>query len=455
MFRRSKTHHSFAACAYSRNMEPVKPQPATSISTLTKSLTKLLRLRRASSRSGLVFNDHHKLKPKLTDYHVVSDGKTKEDPQTEKTSSGDDELEALFANIFSAVSAVKAAYAQLQLAESPYDPDAIQASDLTVVSELTGLSELKHAYLKKQQLQTKLPADSQPVPTLAAQLQEQRNLLKTYQITTRNLEAKLRHRDEEIDSLQAQLIELDSHYRTLESRLCPVRSTSLDELHLSALNPLHFLAALRLAVKSVRNFVERMVCEMESAGWDLNTAARVIQPDVGGKPEHWVHAFQSFVCRTMFTGFHHLNYGIPSLDSLLLWDRQRFFLEFVELSSTKTPQVEGTDLGKFIRAKYLSMVHPKMEASFQDASSFTALFAEMTTRLWVLHCLYFSFPSEVGAAIFQVKGGCRFSEIYMESVAHVPSYPTAAAKVAFTVVPGFRFAKTVIQCKVYLSEDGI
>ena len=75
-------------------------------------------------------------------------------------------------------------------------------------------------------------------------------------------------------------------------------------------------------------------------------------------------------------------------------------------------------------------------------------------RVWLLHCLAFSYEPQ--ASIFQVGKGCRFSDVYMESVndeiflySEVESDP----QVAFTVVPGFRIGKTVLQCQVYLTSQ--
>ena len=91
---------------------------------------------------------------------------------------------------------------------------------------------------------------------------------------------------------------------------------------------------------------------------------------------------------------------------------------------------------------------------FSDTTFFT-LFAEMVKRVWLLHCLCFAFEPE--ASIFQISKWCRFSEIYMESVAEEAFLLSditlkSEPQVAFTVVPGFRIGKTVIQCQVYLSQ---
>lgn len=487
--RRIKEKQSPASVRTGATMETTKPAPATRLGSLTRTVTKIFRFRRAATVSGILDEDidNQKLKQYLGDYyhsgfidshsHISIDGKAKDKPKLEESggsSSGGSrnevDVDSLLASIFAGVSAIKAAYAQLQVAESPYDPDTIQAADQAVVSELKHLSSLKQSYLKNQQAEAMSPADSQ---LLASQLQEQRNLLKTYQITTRKLESSLQPMDAEIKFLQAQLLDSTSLNRSLESKLRPGRTLSLDDLHRSLPDPKHFISVLRSAVKSIRNFVKQMVLEMDSAGWDLDAAAGVIQPVVRGKSEHWTYAFESFVCRCIFSDFHHRDFGI-SFDGRSSLDRRRFFQEFVELSSGKLVEPGGTELGKFIRTKYLSLVHPKMEASFfgnlnrrdaitsgrgfPDSEQFFALFAEMAKRVWLLHCLYFSYGPEVETAIFQVKRGCRFSEVYMESVTtspvHFPSISPTGLTVAFTVVPGFRVCKTLIQCKVYVAEEG-
>ena len=91
---------------------------------------------------------------------------------------------------------------------------------------------------------------------------------------------------------------------------------------------------------------------------------------------------------------------------------------------------------------------------FSDTTFFT-LFAEMAKLVWLLHCLGFAFEPEV--SIFQISKGCRFSEVYMESVAEEAFLSSditleSEPQVAFTVVPGFRIGKTVIRCHVYLFQ---
>ncbi|KAJ6367890.1 hypothetical protein OIU78_000459 [Salix suchowensis] len=89
---------------------------------------------------------------------------------------------------------------------------------------------------------------------------------------------------------------------------------------------------------------------------------------------------------------------------------------------------------------------------FPDSAFFNA-FVEMARRLWALNLLAFSFGEDV--SIFQVAKNCRFSDVYMEAVTQDSVLETTTAGtdllVAFTVVPGFKIGKTVIQSQVYLS----
>ncbi|KAL6627229.1 hypothetical protein ACP70R_030955 [Stipagrostis hirtigluma subsp. patula] len=392
--------------------------------------------------------------------------------------------DALLANLFAGVSAVKAAYAQLQLAQFPYDAEAIQAADAAVVAELTRLSDTKRRYLRDPAAAARGAAAAGHTP-LAAHAEEQRHLLKTYQITARKLEADLRAKEAEADRLRSSLTAELRAERTLEARLHPGRTlASLDELHVSGLNPTHFLTALRHTVKSIRSFSKSMLNSMQSAGWDLAAAAAAVHPGVPlRRAGDAKFVFESYVAMKMFANFHRRDFNFSFLDEREFYDRRRFFDEFTELKAApasafldvRNPRWGG--FGKFLRAKYLSLVHARMETAFFGRleqrgivsagpgfpeSSWFADFAEMARRVWLLHCLFFAFDGgaeQDGASIFQVRTGARFSEVYMESVndSRADDAVAAAAEdrvVGFTVVPGFRVGRTLIQCRVYLSRPG-
>ncbi|XP_073007658.1 protein GRAVITROPIC IN THE LIGHT 1-like [Typha latifolia] len=391
-------------------------QPPSNLDSLAKTLSNILHFRR------------------VTNHPTKYSSQFPKDEQ--QNPSIPDAMESLLADLFARISSVKAAYAQLQVAQNPYDSDSIRSADLAVVTELQHISNLKHSYLHHHHL----TASQSP---LLAHLHEQRNLLKTYEITAKKLESELQLKESESISLRAKLNE---------------------SLH----NPLHFLAALRHAVKSIKSFTKLMAKHMESASWDLDAAAKSIQPDVVLRDSsHSIFSFESYVCTKIFSDFHRKDFSLRSLEKRRAWDRRKFFEEFMGLEEGRKAVSLGFE--RFCREKYLGIVKPKMEVGFfgdleqralvrsgrgfPETEWFTG-FAEMARRVWALHCLFFACGPDFEAEIFQVRKGCRFSETYMESVVEEErcrpmGRPT---EVGFTVMPGFMIGRMVIQCIVYLSD---
>ncbi|XP_023536477.1 protein GRAVITROPIC IN THE LIGHT 1-like [Cucurbita pepo subsp. pepo] len=451
-------------------MESVKSSNLTpsSKSRLARAFTKVLHVR-ALTGIGPV-HGIQKVKPQ----ERISDDCTASrstGSQSESFDSGEEEfqnrvqLQALVAKLFASISSVKAAYAQLQYAQSPYDAEGIQGADHCIVSELKVLSELKQCYLKKQ-------FDPSPETTmLLAEIQELKSLVGTYHIMGKILEAQARLKGSEIVSLGEKIEEIKKQNRLLEKRLDRSGLFSVTGDHLSGVNTSHFIKVLGHTIKSVRSFVRMMVDEMRSSGWDVNAAATEIEPDaVYWHDDHRCFAFEAFVFREMFDSFHKLNFSLPN-ESLPEKRKQKqfFFARFMELKLRKTKdflsQNSRTAFAKFCRVKYLRLVHPKMESSlfgnldqrslissgqFPD-TTFFGTFAEMARWVWLLHSLAYSIEPE--ASIFQIKKGSRFSDVYMESVIdEMFLSPDSDPFVAFTVVPGFMIGKTAIQCRVYLSQ---
>ncbi|KAL3503097.1 hypothetical protein ACH5RR_037546 [Cinchona calisaya] len=414
--------------------------------------------------------------PKINSHENVQSNLVKNKSRLQTFDDEDEKLrsraatEAFVAKLFASISSVKAAYAQLQYAQAPYDPDGIQSADEMVVSELKNVSELKQCYLKKQ-----IDESSPETTQFLAEIQEQKSLLKTYEIMGKKLDSQLKLKESELTFLREKLEEANKENKLLEKRLnsSGQLSSVLDSIHLSSLSPNHFITFLRQTIKSIRSFVQLLISEMESAEWDLHAAASSIEPGaVFWKNTHKCYAFESFVCREMFDGFNHPDYSI-SKDSLPEQKkRQLLFLDrFKELKSVKQMDYLAwkpkSPFARFCRAKYLRLIHPKMETSLfgnldqrnlvnageYPETTFFITFAEMAKRVWLLHCLAFSFNPET--SIFQVNKGSRFSEVYMESMSDEAflssdGSPESEPRVAFTVFPGFRIGKTTIQCQVYL-----
>ncbi|CAN1328818.1 Protein GRAVITROPIC IN THE LIGHT 1 [Linum perenne] len=373
-------------------------------------------------------------------------------------------LEALLAKMFAEVTSIKAAYAELQVAQNPYCIETIQSADHDVVEELKTLSHLKRSFVRDE-----LDLISPQVTVMLAEIQEQQSLMKTYQIMIWKLEAETEAKSTEVDSMKKVLNECVAFNRSIEKKLNA--SGQLQELGISILNlnPSHFVQCLHYALRSVKSFVKLMVREMESARWDLDAAAEAIEPELGISISilNRSFVFESFVAKTMFEGFNHPDFTSSKNDESSEQRRRESLLnKFKKMKSANLrhylAQNPSSSFAKFTRAKYTLLVHAKMECSlfgnlsqrkavnggaFPDTEFFGA-FAEMARRVWVLNLLAMSFGERLH--VFQVRKNCRFSEVYMESVSDGGANG-GDLRVGFTVVPGFKIGSTVIQSQVYLT----
>lgn len=394
-------------------------------------------------------------------------------PMEEAMNQNPEAVEALISKLFTNISSLKSAYIQLQAAHTPYDPDKIQAADKLVISELKNLSELKHFYREKNPKPVCVsPQDSR----LAAEIQEQQSLLKTYEVMVKKFQSEIQNKDSEVYQLQQQIEEANQRRAKLEKNL-KLRGLSTKESESSTdengffpvdLTPDLFTSAVEAAFKAIHDFSKPLINMMKAAGWDLDAAANSIEPNVlYAKRAHKKYAFESHICQRMFSGFQHENFSIKS-DNLIV-TKESFFHQFLALREMDPLDMLGQNpdsiFGKFCRSKYLVVVHPKMEASFfgnldqrnhvmgggHPRTPFYQAFLKLAKSIWLLHRLAYSF--EPNAKVFQVKRGTEFSEVYMDSVVKnlIMDESDQKPKVGLMVMPGFSFGGSVIQSRVYLS----
>ncbi|KAL6538301.1 hypothetical protein OROGR_012289 [Orobanche gracilis] len=450
-------------------MDSVNPRK----STLSQKLTNAL-IKRLQKTTKFLENTKKKVSKKTNNYTTST--KIHEEDEDE-----DEDEAAFLAKLFANISAVKAAYAQLQFAQFPtYDADEIQSADQTIISELNNLSGLKQCYSDKSLNEIVSPVEK---TLLLSEIQERNSLLITYRITTRKLDSQLKLKLSEIIFLKEKLAEANSENELLEDKKSLISITVPQTL--SGLMPTHFVRYLQQAVESSGAFVRLLMSEMKSADWNLELAAGSIHPGISFcKSDHIRYSFASFVSDEMFDGFDFPYFSSirTTVNSIKKGDRDRrlFFDRFLEMESVRPQSAGCYDLrackgrsnffAGFCRDKYMRLMRPKMEISifgslehrslvgsggFPDTPLFR-VFWEMAKDVWLLHCLALSFDPEV--SIFRVSKGSRFSEVYMESLNDEAIASSGddddddanAPRVAFTVVPGFRIGKTVVQCQVYL-----
>ncbi|CAA0813581.1 Plant protein of unknown function (DUF641 [Striga hermonthica] len=403
-----------------------------------------------------------------------SNQKVHPQPMDDSTNQTPEAMEALVSRIFTNISSLKSAYIQLQAAHTPYDPDKIQAADRLVISELKNLSELKHFYRENNPKPVcTSPQDSR----LAAEIQEQQSLLKTYEVMVKKFQSEIQNKDSEILQLEQQIQEANQKRVKLEKNL-KLRGLSGKEPGGSrggetVISPELFRSAAEAASRAIHDFSKPLINMMKAAGWDLDSAAASIEPDVVyAKRAHKKYAFESHICQRMFVGFQDENYSMnPEEDSISVpTTKENLFKEYLELREMDPLDAvgQGPDsmFGKFCRSKYLLVVHQKMEASFfgnldqrtyivgggHPRTAFYQAFLKLAKAVWLLHRLAHAFDPAV--RIFQVRRESEFSEVYMESV--VKDYVVAEGenekpKVGLMVMPGFWMDGGVVQAQVYLT----
>lgn len=394
-------------------------------------------------------------------------------PMEEAMNQNPEALEALVSKIFSNISSLKSAYIELQAAHTPYDPDKIQAADKLVISELKNLSELKHFYRENNPKPACIsPQDSR----LAAEIQEQQSLLKTYEVMVKKFQSEIQNKDSEIHQLQQHIEDANQKRVKLEKNL-KLRGLSTKESEGSGdengffpvdLTPDLFTQAVEAAYKAIHDFSKPLINMMKAAGWDLDSAANSIEPNVVyAKRAHKKYAFESHICQRMFTGFQQEDFSVKSEN--LIVNKESFFHQFLALREIDPLDVLGqnpdSNFGKFCRSKYLAVLHPKMETSFfgnldqrnfvmgggHPRTPFYQAFLKLAKLIWLLHRLAYSFEPNV--KVFQVHKGSEFSEVYMESVIKnlIIDEDDQKPTVGLMVMPGFWIGGSVIQSRVYLS----
>ncbi|MQM23366.1 hypothetical protein Taro_056430 [Colocasia esculenta] len=346
--------------------------------------------------------------------------------------------------LFDLVSSLKAAYILLQQAHIPYDPDKLRSADLLIVSKLESLSELEQSYLGARHRKPN------SVSGLEAEIEEQQRLLE-------KLQTQAQKKDTEILQLRWKLEEVDLKNAEMEEEI-KLKSALHEEivpLH-QHLNPSTFSLVFEAAAKSIHDFGKPLIALMKASGWDLDRAADAVAGPVAyAERSHKKYAFEAYLSWKMFVSEELeadcLKKG--SVDGVL-----RFEDPFDALVED-----QDSSFARFCRAKYMAVVHPKMEESFfgnLDQRAFVAsgghprmplyrAFAKMARWVWVLRVMATAMAPKAEA--FYVPRGSGYSEEHMESV--VEGEAAKLWRVGLTVVPGFRVGGSVAKCKIYPTRE--
>lgn len=380
-------------------------------------------------------------------------------------------MQTLVSSIFATISSFEASYIQLQTAHVPFVEDKVTAADRVLVSHLQQLSDFKHFY---KDFRTN-PVETTSIPVgscLEAQVQENQSKLRMLGTVSDRAQSEIDRKDSEVMALRKKLGELQK----ANSRLSQKLSVNLNAPSDVLLSVRVFDSILHDTCRAAYNFAKVLMELMKKASWDMDLAANSVHHEIRyAKKAHSRYAFLSYVCLWMFRSFDSEDFGVVETESLCTEQSQNLdriglslkqLLEHVSSNPMELLSVNPQcAFSKFCDKKYQELIHPTMESSifsnldrkeailnsWRSVSVFYKSFVKMASSVWMLHKLAFSFDPIV--EIFQVERGAEFSMVYMEDVTRRYTPPfKSRAKVGFTVVPGFKIGKTVIQSQVYLEE---
>ncbi|XP_021821145.1 protein GRAVITROPIC IN THE LIGHT 1 [Prunus avium] len=431
------------------------------------------------------YDEHDEDDEEEQDEGEIGDGglgfRAREDRGTStKTKKEVIEMEMAMREVFDAVSAMKKAYVNLQEAHSPWDQEKLRTADVAVVGELRKLGVLRERFRRRC-----TSGGGGGVVMTASTLRE---VVAPYEAAVEELKREVKSREVEIQNLMEKLNGVVNISHSKKGRSLSRRKVGCSSQTQVAVTPAPelFEATMSQVREASKSFTSLLLSLMRGAHWDIAAAVRSIEAAaataitagsfstssiIATQNGNARYALQSYISRKLFQGFDHETFYMDgSLSSLLNPEQHRrdCFAQYRDFKAMDPTELLGIlptcQFGKFCSAKYLAIVHPKMEESlFGDLeqrrhvvdgghprSEFYGEFLGLAKAVWLLHLLAFSLdpaPSQ-----FEASRGAEFHQGYMESVGKFAGGRVPSGQVVgFPVSPGFKLGNgSVIKARVYL-----
>ncbi|CAL4945215.1 unnamed protein product [Urochloa decumbens] len=370
------------------------------------------------------------------------------------------DAEALMAEVFDAVSGVRRAYAALQGAHCPWDPDKMRAADAAVVAELRHLARLRDRF-RRSAAAGHIPRPNPSAPPL-------REAVAPYEAALDDLNRQLQSKQAEVDGLKEKLAAATSRRigRNHPSKHAGPGGAPTAEL---------FTSCAEQARAATRAFAGHLLHLMRAAGVDVAAATRSLTKIPVSSPQLAKHALEAHVTRSLLGGFEHESFYLDgSLSSLLdpaAFRRERY-AQFRDMRGMEPAELLGVlptcPFGRYAATKFASLLPPRVEEAIlgdgehrrvvnggtHPRTPFYGEFLRAAKAVWMLHLL--AFALEPPPSHFEAGRGAEFHPEYMESVAGAPPPRDGAGMVVgFAVAPGFRLGNgAVVRARVYLVPRG-
>ncbi|KAJ1292908.1 hypothetical protein BS78_01G026300 [Paspalum vaginatum] len=369
--------------------------------------------------------------------------------------------EELMAEVFDAVSGVRRAYAALQGAHCPWDPDKMRTADAAVVAELRHLARLRDRF-RRSAAAGHIPRANPSAPPL-------REAVAPYEAALDDLRRQLQSKQAEVDGLKEKLAAAAARRNGRHHA-----SSKLNGQPGGAPTAELFTSCAEQARAATRAFAGHLVHLMRAAGVDLAAATRSLTKIPVSSPQLAKHALEAHVTRAFLGGFEHESFYLDgSLSSLLdpaAFRRERY-TQFRDMRGMEPAELLGVlptcAFGRYAAAKFASLLPPRVEEAIlgdgehrrvvnggaHPRTPFYGEFLRAAKAVWMLHLL--AFALEPPPSHFEAGRGAEFHPEYMESVTGAPPHAGAGMVVGFAVAPGFRLGSgAVVRARVYLVPRG-
>jgi hypothetical protein len=370
------------------------------------------------------------------------------------------DAEALMAEVFDAVSGVRRAYAALQGAHCPWDPDKMRAADAAVVAALRHLARLRDRF-RRSAAAGRIPRPSAP---------PLREAVAPYEAALDDLRRQLQSKQAEVDGLREKLAAAAAASRR-NGRHHPSKHNGPGGAPTAEL----FTTCAEQARAATRAFAGHLLHLMRAAGVDVAAATRSLTKIPVSSPQLAKHALEAHVTRSLLGGFEHESFYLDgSLSSLLdpaAFRRERY-VQFRDMRGMEPAELLGVlptcAFGRYAATKFAALLPPRVEEAIlgdgehrravnsgtHPRTPFYGEFLRAAKAVWMLHLL--AFALEPPPSHFEAGRGAEFHPEYMESVAGgVAPRAGAGMVVGFAVAPGFRLGNgAVVRARVYLVPRG-
>ncbi|KAL6636606.1 hypothetical protein ACP70R_024178 [Stipagrostis hirtigluma subsp. patula] len=261
------------------------------------------------------------------------------------------DAEALLAEVFDAVSGVRRAYAALQGAHCPWDPDKMRTADAAVVAELRHLARLRDRF-RRSAAAGHIPPPNPAAPPL-------REAVAPYEAALDELRGQLQAKQAEVDGLKEKLAAATSRRNGRHHKQNGPGAVPTPEL---------FTTCAEQARAATRAFAGHLLHHMRAAGLDLAAAARSLTKIPVSSPQLAKHALEAHVTRVLLGGFEHESFYLDgSLSSLLdpaAFRRERY-TQFRDMRGMEPAELLGVlptcAFGRYAAAKFEALLPPRVE----------------------------------------------------------------------------------------------